>query len=409
MSKRFFVLITIVAVAALPLVVAREVGARCSYLASYPQAFGQWTYMLATATPQRIDAPIDTPYYSRPHNVLAQLMRVSDVAGYQAEVIREGLQAGDSGAVFVRYRIGPSCAPFPAFDGLFDTVGEHGLYVGKPRRREHWVGGRPTFDVYRAQHFPLPQRLGAASGHVVIVKVGSRPTMSSSDLFAMYRTLWAESIGVADVAVHERILHWIAMNPTAATKQPTEEVAIDMLSAVQQAKIAASSVPYSGIYAITAVVTGMDSVTMFGRTKLRSMPFEYEIVRDDSTGVPINMQARSYAIDLTTARTRDGFEGPNLTFNECSPIAIVVNDLPIRLAADSSWSGDMSPSRVLSCAAKGSVLHSLTVPHAVHSVAFGPARVTFQKHPDGRVTFEANSVADGKASVFVRGERVAER
>ena len=69
----------------------------------------------------------------------AQVMAIADVAGYQSEVIRRGLRTSGRTAAFVRYQVGMSCAPFPAFDGALDSIGVNGLYVGRPRPADRWI------------------------------------------------------------------------------------------------------------------------------------------------------------------------------------------------------------------------------------------------------------------------------
>jgi hypothetical protein len=377
--------------------------ARCTYIASYPAATGPNTFMLATATSGKVTATLDTPRSYRTSVVPAQVMRVDDVTGFQAGIVREGLRTSGGTAVFIRYEVSPGCGPFAASDGAFDSAGVHGLYVGRPRPADHWIEGRPTFDVFPARDFPLPQRLNRASVPTTTTTQDTTPAMTAEELFEMYRTLWAESVSVDDRSVEQRIRRWLTTNPRAARKRPTQEVAGGMVSAITDAKVAANSIPFGGTYAITVVVPGIDSLFMYGRTSHRARPWLGDVIRDSATGVILSSLTRSFAIDVTTANVLAGFPT-----NPCSPVPIIVDQLPIMAPADSTWTGEMWPRGFFQCATPGSILHEITLPRAKTSpVPLGSTSVSFRRHADGRITFEARTMQHGKAVIIVRGERVS--
>ena len=384
-----------------------SVASRCSYFARYPSAIGRQTFMLATATAGTVTAPLDTPHVYNPRTATAQVMAIADVAGYQSEVIRRGLRTSGRTAAFVRYQVGMSCAPFPAFDGALDSIGVNGLYVGRPRPADRWIDGRPTFDIFMAPHYPLPQRLSGPSGHVVSTRVDSTPTMTAAELFTMYRALWAESVSVGDVSVGRRIRRWLQGNSRTARKQPEDQVAMDMVAAVTDARIAANPIPFGGTFAISVVVPGVDSLVMYGQTSSRTRIWTSDIIRDSVTGVPVASVPRSFAIDVTTAASIEGFARSSIRLNPCSPIPIIVDDLPIVPDADSTWRGQVWPTAFLECAPPGSALHAVTLPGATRSFFSGPTSVTFRRHADGRVTFEALGIGGGSPGILARGERVS--
>lgn len=380
--------------------------ARCSYFASYPSAIGKHTFLLATATPAVVTTTTDTSGSFRPRQVPAQVMRVRDVAGYRTAAIRAGLRASGGTAVFVRYGISMSCGPMPALDGALDSAGVSGLYVASPRPEDRWVDGRPTFDVYRAPHYPLPQRLSGPSGHMVMTRVSSKPTMTARELFTMYRELWAESVSVGDRSPESRIRSWLARRRSAAMKHPAEEVAGGMLFDELRARLAAHRIPFGGTFAITVVVDGIDSLVTYAQTPIRTREWDTDVAQDSLTGVPVSLDVTSFAIDLRTAVSPSGFAPPNVKLNACPPIIIIVKQLPFVVDADSSWHGEMYPSGWLDCAPPNSPLAAFTGRYKPTSVAYGPGPVRFRSHPDGRVTFEARTSEPGKASILVRGERI---
>ena len=220
--------------------------ARCSYIATYPSAVGKHTFLLATATPAVVTTETDSiDLFRRRRVVPGQVMRVRDVAGYRTAAIRAGLRKSGNTAVFVRYGISMSCGPMAEPDGALDSAGVSGLYVASPRSEDRWVDGRPTFDVYRAPHYPLPQRLSGPSGHFVATYATSKPTMTARELFTMYRALWAESVSVGDRSPETRIRNWLARHRSTARKHPAEQVAGAMLFEGVRARLAADRIPFS--------------------------------------------------------------------------------------------------------------------------------------------------------------------
>ena len=378
--------------------------ARCSYLARYPAAVGRHTFLLATATGGTVMAAPNAPPYSSLRTVPAQVMVIDDVAGYDSEVIRRGLRASGGTAAFVRYHIAMTCGPFPARDGALDSAGVNGLYVGVPRPEHRWLDGRPTFDIFRAAHYPLPQRLSGPSGHLVFTEYDSTPSMTAPELFTMYRGLWAESVSVGDTSVERRIRNWLASNPRTARKQPVKQVAMDMLSAVTDARIAAHPVPFGGTFAITVVVPGVDSLVMYGQSSSKARLWIGDVIRDTITGVPVTIIPGSFAVDVRTAMSLEGFARSSMRINPCPPIPIIVDDLPIVPDADSSWRGEMRPNGFVACAPPGSVPTGLR--EAMRFIDPGKTYVTFRRHSDGRVTFDAQATRAGSPWMRVRGVRV---
>jgi len=377
--------------------------ARCSYMGTYPSAIGRHTFLLASATPLGVTATVDTPAFVRGRAVPAQVMRIQEVAGFQEDVVRRGLRTSAGAAVFIRYGYGPDCSPYPAANGAFDSAGVNGLYVGRPRPPERWIDGRPTFEIFLARQYPLPPH--GAIGYARVAD--STPSMTSVELFTMYRSLWAESVSVGDRSVERRIRAWLKTNPSSARKQPAEQVTREMLSEITNATTAANPIPFGGTFAISVVVPGVDSLVMYGQTSSRTRGWIVDLTRDSLTGVPVAVRPRSFALDVTTARTEAAFvrhQGPT---NPCPPIPIVIDALPIIPDADSTWSGTMQPSGFLDCAPPGSVLARLKGDERTTTVALRSTHVTFRRHPDGRITFDARTIEDGKANVRVRGERVS--
>jgi hypothetical protein len=377
---------------------------RCSYQPIYPSAVGRSTYLLASATRDSVTASVDTANTPASRTVPAQVMRIDSVTGFQADIIRDGLRASGGTAVFIRYM---TCYSAPFTDGAFDNAGVSGLYVGRPRSAAQWIDGRPTFDVFRADHFPLPQQFWGRNTIPPPI-ADSTPVMTSAQMFAMYRTLWAESVVVDDRTVEQRIRRWLASNSREARIQPTEQVASGMLSAITQAKVQANPIPFGGTYAITLVVPGIDSLVAFGQTSYRTRPWTSSLTRDSATGVPFAVETSGFAVDFMMSTTLAALFRPQGGIGPCAGVPIIVDRLPIAATADSTWVGEMWPSGFFQCMPVGSVLYDLLLPGVrMTPVPLGRTSVRFRRHADGRITFEARLTENGITRILVHGERLS--
>jgi hypothetical protein len=303
MHTRARLIATAAAVATVLWHVSASAGAKsCTYVPTYPSAIGRHSFMLGTATAGTVAAPIDTQHMYARRMVPAQVMTVSDVAGYQAEAIRGGLRASGGSAVFVRHLVGAGCGPRLAMDGALDTAGVNGLYLGVPRASDQWIDGRPTFDVFPAPLYPLPQRLSGTGGLIGSARRDTTPTMTASELFTMYRALWVESVSAGDAdEIERRLRRWIANNQRVARKRPGGTVATHMLMEVTDSGIASHPIPFGGTFAIT-VAAGPDSLVLYGRTSRRARLWINHVTNDRATGIPVAMSPRSFAIDIHIAR-----------------------------------------------------------------------------------------------------------
>ena len=382
--------------------------AACTYMASYPSAIGRHTFLMATATDRSVMATTDTTWELwRPRPVPAQVMTIDDVAGYQSDVIRDGLRASGGAALFVRYGINSGCGPFAARDGAFDSVGVGGLFVGHPRPSERWIDGMPTFDVLHAAHYPLPQRLNAPGGNGFSQVGDTTPSMSARELFTMYGALWSESVVAHDTSVEPRIRRWLRSHPDAARKRQASGVAVGMLMLMTDSLVAQHTIPFGGTFRVTVVVPGVDSLVMFARNLPTTRTWQNDVVRDSLTGVPVALVPQAFAVDLMTAESVDS--SGSLKINPCGALAIVVNELPIIPVGDSLWRGETYPTGFLECAPPGSALAQLTRPEVMRTFNDEPSTMVFRRHRDGRVTFSVSARRGGSTGLVVRGERISTR
>lgn len=382
--------------------------ARCSYIATYPSAVGKNTYMLATATTGRTTAPVEMQFRSEPAQVAAQLMKIDEVAGFQSDAVMRGLKASGGVAVFVRYAVSASCTPWPVPDGMFDSVGANGLYVGEVRPVDRWIDGRPTFDIVKAQHFPLPQKLSAPSGHLVITRVDSTPVMSAKEMFGMYRALWAESDS-SNETIEPRVRRWLKDNRQLARKQPANEVLHGVLWAFVQ-KRAIQPVTLGGEFTITVVVPGVDSMTLHAKSSANTRPWITEFNNDSVTGHPVSLKRMNFAFDLALSASHpDMPDSLRLQRLPCAGMAIITDRLPAVLDRDSTWRGTMQPVGFLSCAPKDSRMYALANAKSGPAAADGEAEVRFRRLGDGRLVFEAEAHREGRSSIIVRGEQISSK
>lgn len=381
--------------------------AACTYEARYPPAIGRHTFLMATATDRSIVATTDTTWELwRPRAVPAQVMTIDDVAGYQSDVIRDGLRASGGAALFIRYGVTSGCSPAGAGKGHFDSVGVNGLYVGHPRPSNRWIDGMPTFDIIRAAAtYPLPQRVTAPGKHGFPEVGDTTPTMSAQELFTMYGALWSESVVAHDTSVGPRIRGWLRSHPDASRKRPARAVVNGLLGSMMNALVAQQPIPFGGTFLVTVRAPGIDSLVRFARTTPATPAWRGDFVRDSLTGIPVAFVPRTFIVDLTTGEFVDRLEGPN--YYPCATIQIVIA-LPI-IARDSIWQGETYPTSFLDCAPPGSALARLTRPEVMRTFADERATIVFRRHRDGRVTFSVSARRGRSTGLVVRGERISTR
>jgi hypothetical protein len=401
--RRFIIAVAVGVVAWCNTDVSRA--AACTYGATYPPAIGRQTFLMATATNRSVTAATDSAWEGfRPRPVPAQVMTIDDVAGYQSDVLRDGLRASGGNAVFVRYGVSPGCSPFAARDGGFDSVGVSGLYVGQPRPRDRWIDGMPTFDILRAAaHYPLPQRLSPDVGYPA---GDTTPRMSARELFTMYGALWSESVVAHDTSVEPRIRRWIRNHPDAARKKPAHFVTSVMLMSMMDSLVAQHPIPLGGTFKVTVTAPGVGSLVKYARTMPIARTWENRAVGDSLTGVPIALVPQAFAVDLMLA---DSVDGSGTLIKPCGGLAIVVTKLPIIPVGDSLWRGETYPTGFLDCVPPGSALAALTKREVMRTFADEPSTMTFRRHADGHVTFNVSARRGRSTGLVVRGERISTR
>lgn len=376
--------------------------ARCNYIPQYPEPTGKNTYMLATATSNSVKVALDTIRYYGHRTVPAQIMRVDSVAGFQSQAVRRGLNSTGGAAVFVRYGMGPDCRPYPAEDGMLDSAGVTGLYVGQVRAQDQWIDERPTFDVVMARHFPLPDRLSGASSGLMIAPRDPKPTMTAHDLFAMYRTLWIENPSADMREPQRRIREWVKSNPVAARQQPTTYAARLLLFSATEARMTAQTPAYVGTYKISVVVPGLGSFNIAARSYNRTRSWRTDEVRDSATGVPVSVVQRSFGLDLHIVPSVESFSQPN--FEQCSSVVIVLPTLPAVARPDSTWSATLDAGGLFACEAGKAMLERLKIARVPEYLT---SPVTFRQHANDRITFEWRYERAGSPTLIVRGERIS--
>ncbi len=373
-------------------------GEACSLRNEFPDALGQTTFLLATATGGAVTAPVDSLEYPELRQVPAQLMKVDDVAGYMSDRVERAMQSMDGIVVFVRYGYGPDCTTALVRDGGFDSVGTSGVYGAVPRPERDWIGGRPTFDLYAYSHTPQPQAYVRRAW-----EPDSAPLMSAPELMAMYRALWMESAPIDRRVVRSRIERWARSNPLLARKYPAGDIAQRMLSASMTAWIRAHEVPLGGTFRLSFSAAGIDSFSTYGRTSRHMHVWRQDLIRHRATGIPIDLRPLEYAAQVGVASSLSRLEAGEVR-DACS-LDIIVDRWPIVLDADSSWTGRTSVVEMLNCSSSRSVRESVSELER----RAGMTPVVFRRASDGTVTFEARVERQGLPLARLYGERISSR
>jgi hypothetical protein len=389
---------------------ADTAASRCSYVARFPPAIGRHSFLMAVASSRTVSAvaEVSAPRPSR-STVPAQIMTVRRVAGLRADEIRDGLRTSGDSAVFIRYLIDPGCGPFAPADGAFDSFGTGGLYIGVPRTRSEWIGGRPTFDVFKAEHLPLPERLDRPKygAHLVLGGPDTGRLMSSDELFDLYASVWSESVVPGDTSTWTRVRDWLARNPTTARKRPASEVANRAMSMVAEAPTWGRPVALGGTYRVAIAIPGIDSLVIDGRTATAPRVATTDVQRDSTTGIITRSIGTSFVINLVLAPSAAAFD-QYTGRGGCASVPITVTRMPIVLDSDSSWTGEIALPNVRDCLSETSALRRAWLRAQARGGMQGSLPVIFRKRADGSVFFDAHASRNQDVGISIHGERTSE-
>lgn len=206
--------------------------------------------------------PRDTPI----HGQVVELQRAGGPGG-------AGVAPGR--AVLVPWFYDPSCATAPwGSSPIWLPPGSLEAVVGRLRRREDWVDGVPTVDVFRPE-------LVRGSG----MRPGDWPgnVETAETLFSYYSALPSRDELERDPwGAVAPLRAWIQANPQSAARPPIQWAAVGVMTAAASADVRSRPSELAGTYRMEMQRTGGPLLTFYARSALRP---SFALRSDDTTAV----------------------------------------------------------------------------------------------------------------------------
>jgi hypothetical protein len=231
---------------------------------------GAAIYFTGSATPDTVlagagavefrrDAGEDGPPDDRP--IHGQLVRVDRIGGPGIERLPPGVRE----VVIVPWSYGAACEPRRwSSSARWAPIGEHGFFRADLRDVEHWVSGRPTFDMHNPGAIPYTGDRRAGTPARVD---GEGALLSVDQVFDLHEALpsWA-SLERNPPAALDRLRAWARANPDLAARPPAEQMLSMVLSTTAQQQLRRVDHPVLGTWRFTLQVPGDTAYTFYART-----------------------------------------------------------------------------------------------------------------------------------------------
>jgi hypothetical protein len=278
----------------------------CSMITLYAPLPDSVSFFLATATTDTVAAgPGDMTFSHRGgHRAVA---RTGPIFGQRVTLTRAGgAAAGLAGsAVVVGWDYDDSCQPVP-FGGSARLVkpGTTALFEGTLRPREHWVDGRPTFDIqlrpqlpYTGTERPWHSRESEPLGEILPAEL----------LFDVYEALPTRgSIEAMDTAVLPSLRAWARTN-RSLVEHPVVRNLITSVAVTAYTQITRRAThPITGTWRFSVEAPGDTARVFYARSSSGLQRWNQTRTRFTIDPVELTMPAaQGYVAHLRTAPTLD--------------------------------------------------------------------------------------------------------
>lgn len=195
------------------------------------------------------------------YSIYGQLVRVNRIGGRTAARLPSGIRE----VVVVPWGYDPACRTLSwKGSAQWVPVGTRGFFVATLRDADHWVGGRPTFDLHNPWNMPYTgtERIREMSRNDPVSAL-----LSIDDVFDLYEALpsaaEAEARGLEALA---SLRAWVTANPELAARPPADRLVSMVLGAIAHAELKETDHPVLGTWRFTLSVGGDSAHTFYART-----------------------------------------------------------------------------------------------------------------------------------------------
>lgn len=194
--------------------------------------------------------------------IYGQVVRVDQLGGPASRLLPQGTQE----VVVVPWDYDPACRPLAwGRSARWASPGPRGFYIASLRAPEHWLAGKPTFDLHNPGHLPY-------TGTERIREMGRNTALSSllspEQVFDFYQALpTADEVTKSKAEALGTLRRWVQTHPDLAQRPPAERLLDYVLSSVASAELKEVDHPVLGTWQFRLQVPGDASYTFYARTE----------------------------------------------------------------------------------------------------------------------------------------------
>lgn len=194
--------------------------------------------------------------------IYGQLVRVDQLAGPATQLLPQGTRE----VVVVPWDYDAACRPLAwGRSAQWVSPGTRGFYIASLREPEHWVAGKPTFDLHNPGHLPY-------TGTEYIREMGRDTAvaalLSPDQVFDFYQALpTADEVAMRKAGALGKLRQWVQSHPDLAQRPPVERLLDWVLSSVARAELKEVDHPVLGTWRFKLQVPGDSAYTFYARTE----------------------------------------------------------------------------------------------------------------------------------------------
>jgi hypothetical protein len=194
--------------------------------------------------------------------IYGQVVRVDQLGGPATRLLPQGTRE----VVVVPWDYDAACQPLAwGRSAQWVPPGTRGFYIASLRAPEHWVAGKPTFDLHNPGHLPY-------TGTERIREMGRDTAVSTllspDQVFDFYQALpTADEVAKRKAEALGMLRRWVQAHPDLAQRPPAEMLLRFVLSSVAHAELKEVNHPVLGTWRFKLQVPGGSTHTFYARTE----------------------------------------------------------------------------------------------------------------------------------------------